>query len=166
MYAFSQDFMAYLCMRPLKLPVWETMTSSEIKIKKIFQHEYPKLAAITYQILISDGGTSAMSSIDEEYPELHLNWHQVKGYCENLSAHKNCPTVIDVLTLSKVIDVMLNTWDSRFYRYFPGSEDWKFKLGEIKKLRNPLAHAQLEYIDEKELAICMKYCDEIIHMGC
>lgn len=165
-YAFSQDFMAYLRMRPLKLPVWESMTSSEMRIKAIFQQEFPKLAAITYQTLIGDDGASVMSSIDAEYPELHLNWHRVRGYCENLSAHKDCPTVIDVLTLSKVIDVMLNTWDSRFYRYFSGDENWKFKLGEIKKLRNPLAHAQLEYIDEKELAICMKYCDEIIHMEC
>jgi hypothetical protein len=38
------------------------------------------------------------------------------------------------------------------------------KLETIKKVRNPMAHAQVEHVTAEELAACMKYCEEIIRM--
>lgn len=163
-YAFSRDFMSFFRLEPLKLPAWDTMTSSENRIKAIFKKEFPKLAEITYQDITGINADSVMNSINMDYPELALNWRQVKGYCEELSARKEQPTILDVLTLSKVISVIIDTWNSRFYRYFAGDETWKHKLEAIKKVRNPMAHAQIEFVSAEELAVCMKYCDEIIHM--
>lgn len=163
-YAVSKDFMTYLYLKPLKLPIWETMTSCEKQLKSIFQREFPELAAITYQQLQSVDGTMIMNNIDTKYPELHLNWTQVKGYCQNLSTRKEFPTVLDVLTLSKVVGIMLKTWNKRFFRYFGGDDSWKLKLEVVSSIRNPMAHAQMEYVTNDELAICMKYCNEILHI--
>lgn len=163
-YAISKDFMVYLYLKPLKLPIWETMTSCEKQLKSIFQREFPELAAITYQQLQSADGKTIMEGIDTKYPELRLNWTQVQGYCQNLSTRKEFPTVLDVLTLSKVVGIMLKTWNKRFYRYFGGNDNWKLKLEVVSSIRNPMAHAQMEYVSDNELAICMKYCTEIIHI--
>lgn len=163
-YVYSQDFMTYFKTRPLKLPAWEIMTSSEKKIKSIFKKEFPELDKITYQELIGENGDVIRNEINRIYPELNLNWKQVIKYCENLSAHKNEPTILDVLTLSKVIGIILQTWNERFYYFFEGNSEWKHKLEQIRKLRNPMAHAQLESIDKDELAVCLKFCEEIIRL--
>lgn len=163
-YAFSKDFMTFFRLEPLKLPAWDIMTSSEKKIKAIFKKEFPKLAETTYQDITGSNANIAMNSIDSAYPELGLNWKQIKGYSEELSTRKEQPTVLDVLTLSKIIGVMLDTWNNRFHIYFNGDASWKTKLEAIKKVRNPMAHAQSEHICPEELATCMKYCEEIIRM--
>ena len=163
-HAFSRDFMAYFRLRPLKLPAWETMTASEKKLKSIFREEFPELAGITYQDLIGPEAPILTREVDARYPDLGLNWKLITGYCEDLSSHKERPTVLDVLTLSKVIAVMLDTWDSRFYRYFSGDSGWKPKLEAIRRLRNPLAHAQREYVQEDALAVCLRSCEEIIRL--
>ena len=163
-YAISKDFMMYLYLKPLHLSILETMTSCEKRLKFIFQQEFPELAEITYQRLLSEDGKTVMNDIDSKYPELRLNWGQVKGYCQNLATRKEFPTVLDVLTLSKVVGIILKTWDKRFYRHFGGDDSWKLKLEVVSSIRNPMAHAQMEYVGEEELAICMKYCDEVLHM--
>lgn len=163
-YAFSKDFMTFFRLEPLKLPAWDIMTSSEKKIKAIFKKEFPKLAETTYQDITGPCANNAMNSIDSAYPELALNWKQIKGYSEELCSRKEHPTVLDVLTLSKIIGVMLDTWNTRFHIYFDGDESWKMKLEAIKKVRNPMAHAQVEHVTTEELAACMKYCEEIIRM--
>lgn len=163
-YAYSKDFMTYFRTRTLKLPTWETMTLSEKKIKAIFAREYPRLAEVSYGDIQYDSKGAIEKEIAKLYPELNLNWRQIKGYCEDLAAHKENPTIIDVLTLSKVVGIILDRWDDRFHVYFSGDDSWKMKLAYIKKLRNPMAHAMVEYIDQEELAVCLKYCDEIIHM--
>lgn len=163
-FAFSKDFMTFFRLEPLKLPAWDIMTSSEKKIKAIFKKEFPKLADTTYQDITGSDAHTVMSGIDSAYPELNLDWKQVKIYSEELSTRKEHPTVLDVLTLSKIISVMMKTWNNRFHVYFSGDESWKTKLNAIKKVRNPMAHAQSEHITAEELAACMKYCEEIIRM--
>ena len=163
-YAYSKDFMTYFRTRTLKLPIWETMTLSEKKIKTIFKKEYPLLDDITYEKLLSESGDAIMRKIDREYPEIGLNWRQIKGYCEDLAAHKDNPTILDVLTLSKIVGVILDKWTTKFHQYFAGDDSWKLKLEYIKKMRNPMAHAMIDYIDQQELAVCMQYCNEIIHL--
>lgn len=163
-YAFSRDFMTYFRSKPLQLPAWETMTFSEKKLKAIFKKEFPELDTVTYEDLAGNKSEAVKQHINSIYPELHLEWNEIITYCKTLSAHKKHPTILDVLTLSKVVGVMLKTWEKRFYRYFDGDTQWKSKLGQIRKLRNPMAHAQLEYVDADELAVCLKYCEELIHL--
>ena len=108
------------------------------------------------------------AGIDSAYPEIHLNWSTILTFCADLSAHKPNPSVLDVLTLSQVIRVMENCWDNRFCHYFrdvPGQTGWLPKLRLIKKVRNPMAHAQADFIDETELTACLHYCDDIIRMS-
>lgn len=163
-YAYSKDFMTYFRLRPLKLPAWETMTQSEKKIKAIFKKEFPRLDEVTYDDLVADAANTIVPRLNSEYPGLSLNSGKIKRYCEDLAAHKEHPTILDVLTLSEVVKVMLDSWATRFHKYFAGDESWKPKLKFIMELRNPMAHAAIEYIDKEDLAVCMKYCDEIIHM--
>ena len=162
--AYSKDFMTYFKLRPLKLPSWDTMTQSEKKLKAIFKKEYPKLDEVTYDELLDDSTNQIITGLNSEYPELKLNSGKIKRYCEDLAAHKEHPTILDVLTLSEVVKIILDTWSARFHKYFSGDESWKPKLSFIMELRNPMAHAAVEYINQEDLAVCMKYCDEIIHM--
>lgn len=163
-YAYSKDFMTYFRLQPLKLPAWETMTLSERRIKAIFKKEFPRLDKIIYDDLLADSSNEIIPSLNSEYPDLKLNSGKIKRYCEDLAAHKEHPTILDVMTLSDVVKVMLDSWATRFHKYFAGDESWKPKLKFIMDLRNPMAHAAIEYIDQEDLAVCMKYCDEIIHM--
>lgn len=119
---------------------------------------------VTYDDLVADAANTIVPRLNSEYPGLSLNSGKIKRYCEDLAAHKEHPTILDVLTLSEVVKVMLDSWATRFHKYFAGDESWKPKLKFIMELRNPMAHAAIEYIDKEDLAVCMKYCDEIIHM--
>lgn len=163
-YTYSKDFMTWFKLKPLKLPAWETMTLSEKKIKAIFKKEFPELDTITYDDLLTDVSNARISNLNSKYPELNLNSGKIKRFCEDLAAHKDHPTILDVLTLSEVVKVILDSWNTRFHKYFAGDESWKPKLKFIMELRNPMAHAAMEYIDQEDLAVCMQYCDEIIRM--
>lgn len=163
-YAFCHQFMIYLRTIPLQLPAWDIMTESEKKIKSIFKKQYPLLASIGYQELIGPREAEYTNQVETAYPELRLNWNIIRRYAEDLSLHKDNPTILDVLTLAFVIDVILSQWTSTFHRYFQGDANWIYKLEQIKKLRNPMAHAMQDFIDRDELAIGLKYCEEIIRM--
>lgn len=162
--AFSRDFMSWFRLQPLQLPTWETMTQSEIKLKRIFAREFPELEQIRYPDLTSDGAEQIKEQIRLKYPELQLNWPTLVRYLEDLIPYKPEGTALDVLTLSKVTGVILDTWDTRFSKYFGGDSQWRVKLETIRKLRNPMAHAQLEFIGEEELAVCLTYCSELIRL--
>ena len=164
-YAFSRDFMTYFRLKPLDLPEWKMMTACEKKIKKIFSEVYPELVTTTYQDLLDEGVEALKARIHGKYPGIDLKWNQIRVYCENLSAHKKNPSVLDVLTLAQVIDRILKKWDEKFCHYFNGDPSWKTKLELIKEIRNPMAHAQMEYISKEKLAPCMKYCEEIIRLS-
>lgn len=164
-YAYTKDFMTYLSLQPLNLPSWELLTASERKIKQIFGKEYPELESLTYQTLLDPACIGKQEEIAEKYPELQLSWDEILRFCRTLSVHKSNPSVLDVLTLTKVIGVMLNNsvWNRKFLPYFK-EDAWRSKLTLIKKLRNPMAHSQEAYIKEQELAAFNQYCDEIIRL--
>lgn len=162
-YAYSQDFMVYFRSKPLKLPAWEKMTLSEKCLKDIIEKEYPVLSSVTNDDIVNTNA-EIINQINSQHTELHLNKNQIKAYCDDLSAHKPHPTILDVLPLSKVIAIIIDNWNSNFQKYFKGEDGWKNKLLQIKRLRNPMAHAQLSYVNADELAIVMKYCDELIHL--
>lgn len=161
-YAFSEDFMDYFRQLPLKWPTWDTFCGAEKKLKKIFSREFSGLDIMNYQDLIGDNAESFRIDIIRKYPALDLDWKVMENYCQDLSRHKAEPTLLDVLTLSKIISIMLKNWDNLFSKYFDGDVLWKDKLLAIKNVRNPIAHAQIEYIDETELTRCLTYCEEII----
>ena len=164
-YAFSRDFMTYFKLKPLDLPEWEMMTACEKKIKQIFGAVYPELASTTYQNLLDEGVDTVKAHINGKYPGIDLKWNQIMVYCKDLSAHKKDPTVLDVLTLAQVIDRILKKWDDKFSAHFEHDTAWKPKLELIKEIRNPLAHAQTEYVSKEKLAQCIRYCEEVIRMG-
>lgn len=159
-YSFSKDFMAYLREKHLDLPTWDLMMSSEKKLKAIFKREYPELDRVTYNDLKSANASQITRRI---YPALNLNWGQITKYCEELSERKENPTALNVITLSKIISVIIEQW-TRFFKYFNGDAEWKNKLNVIKGVRNPMAHANLDYVSEEELAICLRYCEEVIRL--
>lgn len=161
-YAFSKDFMAYLREKPLELPAWDMITGCEKKLKAFFKREYPELEKVTYKDLKSYDAAKIQGKIDRAY-SLNLNWGQVFSYSSNFSTRKENPTVVDVLTLSKIIDVIIENW-TRFLKYFNGDSEWKNKLNVIKGVRNPAAHGHLEYVSEEELAVCLRYCEEVIRL--
>ena len=163
-YSFSKDFMTYLRAKPVDLPAWDLIMSCEKKLKAIFNREYPELDRVTYNDLRSSNASTLCRRVERQYPALNPNWEQILVYCRELSDRKENPTVLDVLTLSKVISVIISEW-TRFLRHFNGDPEWKTKLLAIKNVRNPMAHAKLEYISDQELAVCLKYCDEIIRLN-
>lgn len=164
-YAYTRDFMTYLGLQPLELPYWKLLTESEKKLKQIFGREYPELDGFTYEELRSSDCGEKKRQIEGKYPELNLDWEEALRYCRTLSVHKDNPSVLDVLTLTKVLGVMLSerVWRRRFLSYFR-EDAWRSKLELVKKLRNPLAHSQEEYISDHELSALNVYCDEIIRL--
>lgn len=163
-YAFSRDFMEYFRAMPLKLPAWDTISGAEKKLKKIFGLEYAGLGAVNYQDLNGPNGDDIRRDVILRYPDLKLDWNMMNTYCRDLSFHKAEPTLLDVLTLGKVISVMLETWESKFRKYFDGNDTWRDRLALIKKLRNPIAHGQIEYVDDDELSECLHCCGKLIQL--
>lgn len=164
-YAFSKDFMTYFKSKPLNLPVWETITACEKRLKGIFGRAFPELRRVTYANLIGADAENFKWRIKRLYPEVDLNWNQIIRFGKDLSMRKNPVTILDVLTLPYIINVIINNWDNKFLRYFGGDRVWIEKLKLIRDVRNPAAHAQLECIDKEELANCLQYCEDIIRMG-
>ncbi len=170
-YAYTKDFMTYLRLQPLKLPAWETLTAAEKKLRSFIAAEYPGLGKITYHDMKNDLG-KVKADVKSQYPELYAYFEQQGGKswgnflrdCASLAAHKPNPSVLDVITLSNSIFYIDRFWASNFSKYFNGDTSWMDKLKQIKKLRNPMAHAQIEYVDSAELALCLKYCDELVHL--
>lgn len=163
-YAFSREFMTYLRLSPLKLHAWETISEAEKRVRAIIAKECPQLDSITYHDLWGPRGSSIRNDVETTYPNLQLNWGTVKKYSESLLPYVSSPTILSVMTLSKKVDFILTEWVAKFYKYFDGNTDWQFKLEKIRDLRNPMAHGQLEYIGEDELAVCLHYCEELIRM--
>lgn len=162
-YVFSKDFMDYLKYVPLSLPVWETITLSEKKIKDIFSKEYKKLSEIRYSEFGGKDKYSFENVIDGLYPELSLDWNQIRSYGRNSSSYMQNPSILDVLTLPYIISVINRQWSTKFYRFF-GSDDWKDKLQKISNLRNPIAHAHIDYISPDALAEGLSCCNEVIRL--
>lgn len=162
-YVFSKDFMDYLKYMPLSLPVWETITMSEKKIKEIFSKEYERLSAIRFSEYSGRDKCKFEDEIDKQYPELSLDWNQIRSYGRNSTTYMQNPSIIDVLTLPYIIAVIKRQWNTKFYRYF-GSNEWKDKLQKISNLRNPIAHAHIEYISPDDLAEGLACCNEVIKL--
>lgn len=158
---YSEDFMTYLKLTPLKLPLWDTLTMSERKLNELVRKEYPELDTVTYDELLKD--TSIITRLNVRYPELRLSADMIKSYCYNLQRFKDEPTILDVLTLSKITNIIIGQWSSRFFKYFP-ENDWKDKLKHISNIRNPMAHDKIEYVSKEDLTMCMKYCEDIIKL--
>ena len=164
-YSFSKDFMNYLKLRPLKnLDNWNIMIESEKKLKKIFGKEFSELNKITYDELNGINGDKIKIKIQKLYPKLKINWDLINTFGRNLSMRKDNATILDVMTLSSVINSITLNWDQKFAHYFDNNSAWKRNLELIRDVRNPMAHGQLDTITEEELAECMKYCNEIIRM--
>lgn len=159
---YSEDFMTYLRFTPLKLPLWETMTGCEKKLKSFIDKEYHDLDTTTYSELLADPFRK-ITTLNSNFPELKLNANTIKTYCRSLQIHKPDPTILDVLTLSKVVDIINSKWTDKFSKYFEGN-GWQDKFEKIVNIRNPMSHATIEYVSKEELAVCMKYCQEIINM--
>lgn len=162
-YVFSKDFMDYLKYVPLSLPVWETITLSEKKIKDIFSKEYKKLSEIRYSEFGGKDKYKYENEINGLYPELSLDWNQIRSYGRNSSSYMQNPSILDVLTLPYIISVINRQWSTKFYRFF-GSDDWKDKLQKISNLRNPIAHAHIDYISPDALAEGLSCCNEVIRL--
>lgn len=163
-YVFSKDFMDYLKYMPLSLPVWETITMSEKKIKEIFSKEYERLSAIRFSEYGGRDKYKFEDEIDKQYPELSLDWNQIRSYGRNSTTYMQNPSIIDVLTLPYIIAVINRQWNTKFYRYF-GSNEWKDKLQKISNLRNPIAHAHIEYISPDDLAEGLACCNDVINLS-
>ena len=162
-YVFSKDFMDYLKYMPLSLPVWETITMSEKKIKEIFSKEYERLSAIRFSEYGGRDKYKFEDEIDKQYPELSLDWNQIRSYGRNSTTYMQNPSIMDVLTLPYIIGVINRQRNTKFYRYF-GSNEWKDKLQKISNLRNPIAHAHIEYISPDDLAEGLACCNEVIKL--
>ena len=158
---YSEDFMTYLKLTPLKLPLWDTMTMSERKLNELVKKEYPELDTVTHDDLLKDA--TIVTKLNTKYPELRLSAETIKSYCYNLQRFKDYPTILDVLTLSKITGIIIGQWSSRFFKYFPDN-DWKDKLKHISNIRNPVAHDKIEYISKEDLTMCLKYCEDIIKL--
>lgn len=162
-YAYSADFMKYLRTRPLDVPHWELLVSAEAGLKRLVARICPELA-VDYEKLRGAGGMLAKSQIDSRFTQLHLRWAEVELTCASLVIHKGCPTVLDAMTLAEVITVVLEDWDRNFCHHFHGDSTWKAKLQLIRKLYNPLASANSQYISREELTTCCHYCQELIQL--
>lgn len=166
-YAFCRDFMVYLnlTLNPLDIPTWGLIMKCEKHLKNIFRLEYQHLDDFNY-LNISENKNETIQQIDRLYPDLNLDMDKIYAYCRDLNAYKPNPTITDVLTLGFIINIILNYWDSKFYKYFNRNKEyWTHKLETISRLRKPLAHAYEDYVSDDALAECNSYCIEILNLS-
>lgn len=164
-YAYSADFMKYLQTKPLNVPYWQLLVGAEACLKRLLARVYPELEQTTYQDLRGAGGLLVKSELSQKYPGLNLQWPVLEQTFASLAGHKSRPTVLDALTLVDVISGVLEDWDKSFCHHFGGDTAWAGKLRLIRKLYNPLASANGQYITKPDLAICSQYCQELIHLN-
>lgn len=163
-YAYCHDFMTYIQTLPLKLETWPIMMESERKLKRIFGLEYPILDQTRYQEFTGSNRDEVRRSVNSSCQDIYIKWGKVESYAKDLANHKDNPSILDVLTLSDIVQYMKRGWNQHFSRYFGGDSEWKRKLETIAETRKPMAHAHELFIDEKDLSVCMKYCKEIVDM--
>ena len=165
-YAYSKGFMVYLRRRPLKAPTWDLLSASEKKLKSIFASEYPlfkDVRPINNQGSISQSDKDAIS---QEYQELRFNkWSQSETFLRDTASYMEDPVLLDVLAVTWVIDEIIWFWDRRFAQYFDNDDSWKGKLSEIRRVRNPMAHAHGDCISEDDLAKTNRYMQELLGLG-
>ncbi|MCD7856332.1 MAG: ATP-binding protein [Clostridiales bacterium] len=161
--SYSRHFMDWLAMQPMNLPTWETITACEKKLKHIFALEFPILEETTYRSLNEEVKREVARQLSRE---IQLNWKTIDQYCGTRAVYQPNASLLDGMTLTWVVKTMDKLWNSHFVKYFSraGGDNWKNKLTTISNLRCPIAHAGIEYISERDLAVCMKYCDEVIHL--
>lgn len=132
-------------------------------MKHIFALEFPILEETTYRSLNEEVKREVARQLSRE---IQLNWKTIDQYCGTRAVYQPNASLLDGMTLTWVVKTMDKLWNSHFVKYFSraGGDNWKNKLTTISNLRCPIAHAGIEYISERDLAVCMKYCDEVIHL--
>ncbi len=170
-YIFSKDFLAYFIVRPPKLPTWDSIMLAEKKLKKIFGEVFPLLADTHYDKFNGANASGVQNDINHKYKMLHLNWSQVRNYASETLTRRRNPSVLDVLTLSYIIDRIIDLWSveirnrsKRFCDYFNEDLIWKEKKLEfIKEVRKALAHPHIsnEGIEASDRKKCQMYCEEL-----
>lgn len=163
-YVYTQDFMTYVKELPLQLPAADMIRESEKKLRTIIQKRYPRLADLTCADLEGANGDQLQANINQMYPDLTLDWTVTMRNLKTNAVRNKKACVLDTFTLTFVINKILNLWDGFFDRYFGGDPNWKGKLEAIRSVRIPIAHSNIEYIEQKELAVCMQYCEELIRL--
>ena len=173
-YVFSKDFLAYFIVSPPKLPTWDSIMLAEIKLKKIFGEVFPLLANTHYDKFNGTDASEIQNKINHKYTMLRLNWTQIRNYASEPLTRRRNPSIVDVLTLSYIVDVIIDLWsveirnkNKRFCDYFDKDLIWKEKkLGFIKEVRKALAHPHVsnEGIEASDRKKCQMYCEELCRL--
>jgi len=168
-YCISRDFTEYLrynC-RP-SIPLWYDVMHSEKIFREFVREVYPKLTE--YKYTSSDDMAVKQplrNEIYKAYNTISLKWDTIENFIESSNKYENGKdaSACDVLQLGFTIEIIEMNWD-KFKGYFGknGSEKldyWQKYLDILKKVRNPLAHANPEYITEIEEKTASEACSLI-----
>ncbi|MBR2389722.1 MAG: AAA family ATPase [Mogibacterium sp.] len=172
-YCISRDFTEYLrynC-RP-SIPLWYDIMHSEKIFREFVREVYPKLTE--YKYTSSDDmavkqplRNEIHRTIYRTYNTRYLDWGNIEKFIESSNKYENGKdaSACDVLQLGFTIEIIEKNWD-KFKGYFGknGSENldyWQKYLDILKKVRNPLAHANPEYITEIEEKTASEACSLI-----
>lgn len=162
-YAYSQDFTTYLKLSKLNLPTWDLIIAVEEKLKELMASEYPELVQDDFRDLSEEKINKINGATG-----LGLSWKTVSDNCQKLIAHKDEIYLIDGLGFGFVVGHIIykKNWKSRFSKRFPADDgDWYARLELIRKIRDPLAHSHGKYLSDSDLALCNRYCEELIKLN-
>lgn len=161
-YAYSQDFTTYLMLGKLNLPTWDLIIAVEEKLKELMVSEYPQLRQDNFRDLSEEKINEINSATG-----LGLSWKTVSDNCRKLIAHKDEIYLIDGLGFGFVAGRIIyeKNWKSRFSKRFPADDgDWHTRLELIREMRDPMAHGHGKYLSDNDLALCNRYCEELLKL--
>ena len=164
-YAYSRDFMSYLKTRSLDLPIWDLLSSSEKKLKRLFDTVYPEFNQVTYSTIQGPDAQDTISALCNAHPELGFRWtRETNRFLNSACSYRENPSVLDILPVTFIIQRITGQWERAFEQFFDYDQSWKDRLLEIEDIRNPVAHAQEEYIDENKMTRCKHYLEEFLKL--
>lgn len=158
-YALSEDFTVYLRLAQSELPLYDTMFRAEKRLREFVALRYPQWASLHYDARLEKSDQLRLwanancqldgRSLDELY-----------GYCRSLNHWMPTSSLLDVMTLSRIVDVIEKNWAS-FAPCFGGGDDWPARLEQLRQVRNPLAHAHQECVPDEVLQKVVEDCNAI-----
>lgn len=155
---FSHKFMDDLASRKREIDVKDALSGVEGKIRSMIGFRFPALGQLYYPMFQK----TDIDRVNNQY-NIGLDYVTSTKYCKTLSAHKTNPTVLDVITISKCVEIMQQHWNI-FFSFF-GDDVWVNRYFRIiVSVRNAVDHGHEKDVSDLAKARCIWCCQKIVQL--
>jgi hypothetical protein len=97
-----------------------------------------------------------------------VDFGKAEKFCNNMKrkySGRGNPRLLNAISFQELWNIMEFYWNDGISEYFPKGDtisDWNEKLELLQRARDPLAHANPEFLNHVEIRQANIYCDEIL----